>query len=215
MNIAKTKVKNLIIISFLILFASYGFGQDESFVISDTNNVIYDTSPSAEELDSVVLRKDYPKHYSNWKVYYDKNKTQLAFESHLDGDTCNTVDYWRNGGVKRKSTYVNHDNFFIWWCTEHYYRNGQLIVIWCPSQFSERTLITRYFSNGKKQMEWTQFQIGVDGDFIRWHENGIMESRATYILNKEHGKWSYWNKEGILVKEEIWEDGELINTTNF
>jgi antitoxin component YwqK of YwqJK toxin-antitoxin module len=205
-----SKVIYFIAITFLLIGLSC-YGQTETF-ITDTSRINYLLPANNTDIDSVVTIKDYEKGFSDWEIYFNKSKKQLAYESIINGDTCTKIDYWRNGNLKKKTLLVKgKDNYFRWWCDIQYYQNGQLIVEWCPSQFNEKTLITRYYPNGKKQMQWTQFQIGAVGMFIWWHDNGQKESEVNYENNVEEGERKYWDKEGSLIKSEMWVNGEIVS----
>tara|TARA_B100000809_G_C14903342_1_gene447060 strand:- start:108 stop:737 length:630 start_codon:yes stop_codon:yes gene_type:complete len=207
----KQKIKYILTLS-VILAGLNCFSQIETF-ISDTARLTYFPNSNNIEIDSIIAIKDYEKEYSEWKIYFDKNKRQLAFESILNADTCTKIDYWRNGTIKKKTVMVKgKDSIYRWWCDIQYYQNGQLIVEWCPSKFNDKTLITRYYPNGKKQMQWTQFQIGAVGIFTWWHDNGQKESEVNFENNVEEGERKYWNEDGVLIKTEIWKDGEIVNS---
>lgn len=204
------KLIYLIFTTFLLIGLSC-YGQTETF-ITDTSKITYLLPPNNTDIDSVVIIKDYEKGFSNWKVYFDKDKKQLAYESIISGDTCTKVDYWRNGNIKKMTIMVKgEDDFYRWWCDIQYYKNGQLIVKWCPYQFTEKTLITRFYPNGRKQMEWTQFQMGAVGMFTWWHDNGQKESEVNFENYVEEGERKYWDRDGNLIKTELWKSGEVVS----
>lgn len=207
----KRKIKYILTLSILLVGIDC-LSQIETF-ITDTARVTYFQGNNYTEIDSIIAIKDYEQEYSEWKIYFDKDKRQLAFESILTGDTCTKIDYWRNGLIKKKTIMVKGgDNFYRWWCDIQFYQNGQLIVKWCPYQFTEKTLITRYYPNGKKQMEWTQFLMGAVGMFTWWHDNGQKESEVNFENYVEEGERKYWDRKGNLIKTEMWKNGEIVSS---
>lgn len=50
-----------------------------------------------------------------------------------------------------------------------------------------------------------------DGNWVWYYENGEQESSITYQLDKKQGTQLFWSENGLPTKEEIYENGELIN----
>lgn len=56
------------------------------------------------------------------------------------------------------------------------------------------------------------------GKWEDWYEDGQLKLESFYhdsIPNIKTGTWKYWNKIGELIKEETYEDNELINVKEY
>ncbi len=180
--------------------------------IDDTANIRYDTEPNDIILDSLVNPKDFNKEYKTWKVYFDHNKKQLAFESYLENDSiCIHNDYWRNGRLKRKGTFYKVTNdFFGWGSDETYCSNGQLL---CKCCFNDDTLCIGYYCNGQKHFQYNRIEGAyANGLYLVWHENGQKMSEVNFVKHVEEGEKKYWDEKGKLQKIEVYKEGKLIET---
>ena len=50
------------------------------------------------------------------------------------------------------------------------------------------------------------------GEVKHFHEDGSIASSGKQYQEKKIGKWQYFDQSGNLLKEEIWERGELKET---
>ena len=199
-----------IIVFILSSFLLSCFGQT-SYFLGDTTHFKYiNVFPANPDIDSVIFIKEYEKRYTDWTIYFEKNKKKLAYKSVVKSDTCSITNYWRNGKIKSIDTYVNKGKYdFRLSCSDSYCQNGQQIVHWCTDA---NFFVTRYYCSGKKQMEWTSNGIGVEGLIIKWYENGQKLSQGNFANNMQEGEWKYWDDKGKLLKVEIWKEGSLTET---
>jgi len=198
--------KIIIIILFLNLLFISSFGQSTHF-LTDTTDFIYTNKfPFANaDTDSVVYIKDYTKRFTDQAIYFDRDKRALAYKSVVRSDTCIISNYWRNGKLKSRDTYLNKGKYdYRKSCSDLYCENGQLIVHWCAEV---DFFVIRYYCSGKKQMTWTHDGIGAKGPMVKWYENGQKFWEVNYINNMEEGEWTYWDEKGKLLKIEIWKEG--------
>ena len=69
--------------------------------------------------------------------------------------------------------------------------------------------------DGQKKSEGL-YENGVKaGSEIVWHPNGRVAQRRTYVKGKREGIWSYWDPSGRRIREEVFRDGELIDSRKF
>jgi hypothetical protein len=193
-------VKNLIHILF-ILAALPASGQ-EKMHISDSLTFSYATIDWLPEVDSVVQMK-FPTDSNiddavcnEIEVYFDKGLKHLAYESKVSGDSCFTYDYWRNGQLKRKNTYLtgleNWEGIPIDWHYLAYCENGQLIRDYpSPNSRTDKYLVTYYYCSGNKKLEYYQLGPVVDGLMTEWYDHGKVKSETFYENGQIKKKINY------------------------
>jgi antitoxin component YwqK of YwqJK toxin-antitoxin module len=73
---------------------------------------------------------------------------------------------------------------------------------------------TGWYANGNKMQEHsTCYYKGSArecGSYITWYENGQRSEEGNYIHGKKNGTWKYWDESGKLVREEIYNMGDLV-----
>ena len=189
-------------------------GQNIGF-IDDTTYFKYEVDSNHLDMDSLIMITVWEKINTDWKIYFDHNKTQLAYESNLKGDSCIQIHYWRDGKIKQKDSYIRNKEVktdFIWVHEIRYCRNGQLILDGAINNFDELLSHVTYYCNGQKKIQWSQKGFYSEGLYTIWYETGQKKLEGNYISGKENGEWKYWNDKGKLQKIEIYKEGKLIKT---
>lgn len=198
---------------FIILtFLSLGIRAQNVTTFSDTLHVATYLDRNQPEIDTAIDIID-GNHYSvPWKVYFDQNKTKLAYESIIHGDTCTEFNYWRsNGKLKRKMKYYKlpNEDFYVWVYEEIYCENSQLIRKGNHNNKGTEHIIN-YYCNGKKKNEFTFVDIDWEGLFTTWYESGQKETEGQYSKNQKQGEWRYWDETGKIKLIENYKDGKLL-----
>lgn len=188
--------------------------------LADTAHVLYTKPDRTFEGDTQVFIRNKARYTTPWKVYYDKNKNHLAYESFISGDTCITFDFWRtNGQLKKKTKFLKdtsrinpiHAAVFHWYYEERYCSNGQQTYKGYPNNKTSQKVIS-YYCNGKKKLEYTSNadNSAPEGLFIVWYENGQKQEERNYKNGVAHGLWTYWTKHGKVEKQENYIDGKQV-----
>ncbi len=128
--------------------------------------------------------------------------------------------WYESGKIKTESEdnkkgFVN--GFYKEWC-----ENGRLI----RDELIERGKFTRtdYWCNGKKRAKFTYINNGLYpvGKLTSWHENGVKAVEWYYEDSDtmegsgiRTGVWKSYNEKGQLMKEEFYENNELIKKKNY
>ncbi|MEO8146229.1 MAG: hypothetical protein ABI723_01265 [Bacteroidia bacterium] len=211
-------MKQLILILIIFLKASLVFGQNLAY-IKDINKVKYNPDYEHPELDSIVWIVNDNRWTEPWQVYYDSNFKILAYESHIDRDTCKITEYWRNRNIKMLILYINGPNDNpkngdtpLWYYQELYCKNGQMISKEFPNEINEQ-LIIEYYCNGQLKLKFLRKGIGAVGKMETWYETGMRKNESFWKDHKEEGEWKYYKPSGELDYEENYANGKLINTT--
>jgi antitoxin component YwqK of YwqJK toxin-antitoxin module len=139
-------------------------------------------------------------------------------------DTCITEYYYHNGQLKYKDIGVSPSIEYV----EEYCENGQLKYTPFNPNAREKVFVTHYHCNGKKKYEFNWVAGTYAGDYKEWDENGTLIIKGQYdddpkkiqsIFN-EHwanlekiGTWQYFDNAGKLLKEELYDSGKIIKTT--
>jgi hypothetical protein len=59
-------------------------------------------------------------------------------------------------------------------------------------------------------------QIKINTKIIEsFHSNGIAKERGQTINGKNEGEWQYYNEEGKLIKEVIYQNGDIVKTMEY
>ena len=180
-------------------------------VITDTTlfNYSKENNYNAELGNTIHFKKFGSNNNNIWKIYFDTNKKNLAYETRFKGDTLFQIDYYEIGHVKLMDSYIKNGRSYVWLCHYEGCENGQKIINWCPYLFVNKTLITRYYCNGNKRIEYTQFEDKWDGLFTEWYENGFKKEQVNFINNNMEGEKKYWDNKGNLIKIELYQSGVL------
>ena len=49
-----------------------------------------------------------------------------------------------------------------------------------------------------------------DGVYIDYYDYGEKYSQGIFLYGKPNGKWIYFDQNEVIIKEEFYEDGELV-----
>jgi|GEM_PF-5922332 len=154
------------------------------------------------------------------EVYYDESMRNIAYESYSSGDSCRVFQYWPNGSLKKFTLYIKNQNQVpVWWYTENYCENGQILYNGpAPNQIKARK-IESYYCNGKKRLEFDQLPIKgfneINGKKTEWYESGSLKSEEYYEMGVNNGEWIYYNQNGKITKIEWYNKGTLIKKEEY
>ncbi len=173
----------------------------------------------------IYLSKDSITHgcYDSNSWYPDGKEKSTTF---CTGDSSVQVLYYQSGQIKEK-LYSWRDSVPGNWIVNHihyeYYENGQLK--YDPADINgPRQTIKNYYESGKISREATDQRGGLVGPYHEWFENGQLKVEGQYKMQPDDhgfhgttqvGKWSYYNESGKLIKEEFYEEGKLVRTTEY
>ena len=48
------------------------------------------------------------------------------------------------------------------------------------------------------------------GQWVRWHRNGVKKEEMNFLAGKKHGRLLVWNDAGDLIKEKMYDHGQLL-----
>ncbi len=186
----RTIIKVLRSLCFLI-FILFGnkLNSQKISIVYDT--ILTDSSKIATTYMSCGLEDE---HYQNVNDYYLNGSLKTSYN--IKGFTKKfgiVFTYFESGAVKEICNYYSNrkiDEYFA------FYENGILKV------------------QGQYQSLKENPNIEIIGDTITIkNEFGEPIEEIEFITtSKKKGIWRYWNENGVLVKEEYYEDGGLIET---
>jgi antitoxin component YwqK of YwqJK toxin-antitoxin module len=181
------------------------------------SSVVYSPCYEYPEIDSLVFIQLIGEIAvcDPYFVYYDKNFKQFAYTSETKGDTCYVNHYWRNGNLKRRTTYVQMGGMPEWWHDEVYCENGRLLFYGPSLNQPGHHHNINYYCNGNKRNEFYHNGFGAEGTMTWWHENGQIQSESFFAFNEPAGTWKYYDLNGKLEKTERYEMGVLTKTETF
>jgi len=158
------------------------------------------------------------KHYENGKLFaidiYGKgtNIQTLFFKDNHLTVIANTEDglsviFDKKGYLKELGEYKNNCKVGIW----KYYKQG--ILLEQGRYFNDYITVKQigkqkkwFIVNKEDKLAESIFSKKIIESFVK--NNG----KRYYLKDK---KWKYWNLEGVLIKEEIWNKGELVETKEY
>jgi antitoxin component YwqK of YwqJK toxin-antitoxin module len=167
--------------------------------------------------DRLILNKDSER-FSEWLIYFDTNRTQLAYRSYFNDKTFVIEEYWKNGNLRYKTEYIDTTTM-RYSSTLHYEtlycENGQFVQKMIYGT-SEKQHIKSFYCNGNKWVDqyftYTA-KYGVVGNFRYWYENGNIMFDTNYDdFGNKQGEWNYWKEDGSLDRIEVYKDDVLIET---
>jgi len=176
-----------------------------SFQAEDNDSIIYGEITNHNTIDSGYSEKliydsinNYLKmkeEYFNDKLTritkYNKNKLPIEVREYLiDSSVC--ITYFRDNGLPSSKSYRTNNDIEIrdqitW------YTNGKI------ASYGEYCILT---DNNRDSLEM-KYQI----------ISNFGVAKVVMWLNDKCGIWRYWNEDGILIKEEFWENGDLVSKT--
>jgi antitoxin component YwqK of YwqJK toxin-antitoxin module len=199
-------------------FSNYLFSQ-EKLTIGQSEKVIYSMDYENNELDSVVFISENGRFCKcdEIEVFFDKEKKNLAYKSFQIDDTCKTLDYWKDGSLKKLMFYVWDENIPgapNWTYHERYCKNGQAIYKGYVSNYWKMTDMVIYYCNGNKKVQRDSLGEQNEGKVTSWYQNGNIETEFYFKNREEVGDWKYYNVQGKLIKTEFYRLGKLTKTVN-
>lgn len=120
------------------------------------------------------------------------------------------VESYPNGKPKLWRTVKDGITNGLW---QEWYENGKLKfnAFWLDGK--GHGLWEYYYDNGVlRQEEFYNLDIPI-GIFRVFHENGQLKSKTSWLNGKKHGTWTTYNEYGTLLKTEIFENNNLISTS--
>jgi len=122
------------------------------------------------------------------------------------------VEWYKNKRKKSEGNFINgkEEGEHKWW-----HENGQLDQVMFYKNGLAEGLVKNWFSSGNIRLESNLKNGKKEGLTTEWFENGKKFSEFNYSDDKENGMSSVWNKKGMLIKEEKFDNGNLIFSKNY
>lgn len=67
---------------------------------------------------------------------------------------------------------------------------------------------------GNKRARYSYKEGLLHGLVEEWYADGKKSTECTFVENQRHGTNTYWNADGSLMKRQIWENGQLKDSTD-
>jgi antitoxin component YwqK of YwqJK toxin-antitoxin module len=194
--------------------------------------------PSGELLEESTYEND--QRQGSWAMYYDNGEPKIAGHSVDDKHHGEFVYYFENGQKQLEGRYQNGMQEGQW--IEYHkdgrirlvllYKNGKI----AKKQHMNGTFLDYYvtdipkseyrYKDGKKHgmfTEWydqgefkkVQTQAEGPGSEMQWKEKLVgqqVRMEGEYYMGEPDGEFLYFNEDGRLMKTEIYEEGELVET---
>jgi len=207
-------MKYSIIIVFVLIYLK-GFSQNEiSKAMIEFDKQI--SSYNVSKIDTEYFEKKtiknifyYDAESVNRKVisYYETGELESIFNRNEHGNMNGLIlEFFKSSKLKSHSVFNNGIGI-----TYDYYKDGRIKNYYQSSEIGYTGYSSSYCSEGELYSEIFHDSL----DYIQegYHCNGNLRFKGRIINNElKEGKWEYWNKEGVLIKEETWDKGELIDT---
>ena len=155
--------------------------------------------------------------------WYEDGK--LLSERKCENDTCTTDYYHRNGVLMQRDIEAvdavkrTHNMFY----SATYCDNGQ--IKFSPPlnpDSPDAQFITVYYCSGSRKIEFTLLLVEKEhlriGHYTEWYESGGVKIMGYYDdahAGNKAGTWNYYNQEGKLIKQELYENGKLMETQEY
>ena len=151
---------------------------------------------SYNECSSPIIKKYYDNGNLSLEKFSSDNRVQKWIKYHKNGKKWYEVEY------KKWSFYRGKEKIGVY--TE-WYESGKIKQIENHSVIEYDYTLKKfsYYSNGKVKVEKNYY--------VEFIESPSSPKPGTY----KHGTWIYYNEDGSLQKEEIYKDGELIETKEY
>jgi len=186
----------------------------EKVVLGESDKAVIHAWMDSDRADSLVsYRVSSLSECANAQVYYDSEMKKLAYESYIEADSCHSFHYGRNGKLQQHSiSILDVGGLPLWWWSEEYCSNGQLITKGPSPNQKDTTMVVYYYCNGTKWFESLECGGEIIGDVNFWYENGQLKHSMTYINNRLHGEWKNWDEDGNWTYSEFYDRGKYIET---
>lgn len=76
-------------------------------------------------------------------------------------------------------------------------------------------IFRKYDKNGVLVFEGELMNGQKTGTWTTWYDEVQVEEKRSYLNDEPNGKWTYWYIDGSLKREEVYENGKLIESTNY
>lgn len=97
---------------------------------------------------------------------------------------------------------------------EGFYPNGELQVKGLVVDGKRSGLWTSFHPAGNKQSENSYVKGKLEDKTVVYYPSGQIMYIGYYSNGENDGQWLYFDQEGTLVKEVIYDDGEIISSTD-
>ncbi|MEM6963482.1 MAG: toxin-antitoxin system YwqK family antitoxin [Bacteroidota bacterium] len=175
---------------------------------------IHGTSRQWLENGQMIFERHYNMGVAHGKEtqWYVVGKKKAEVE-YVNGNIEGMAREWYNNGKKESEGLFKNgkeEGEHTWW-----HRNGQVDQVVFFKNGKAEGLVKSWFENGI-QHEATYFVAGQkNGSSKEWFDNGQPFFAKNFKAGKEDGKSQYWNKKGMLIKEELHDAGQLIESKNY
>ena len=145
----------------------------------------------------------------DWSYYDETGDLMVSSEVWKSGTTLRRMTYYENGVMRSETHFFADGDFSIYYFEngnkerEGAYRDGLEIGLWIW-----------YYENGNKKEEGNFRDGKWDGAWVWYRADGTMQYERSYWNGIERGIWSWWDEHGHKTRQEIWQDGRLIEKIN-
>ena len=200
---------------------------DISGLSDETKNEVFEspTADSQDYEDPPVAEETFDLENNKESACPDESFTSTPLEQREDGliymineDSPYTgvvCLYYESGAKREVSDVVEgryHGSYEIW------YENGNKHEHFNFEHGIPHGSYETWYENGNKEKE---VNIGkrnlvnnlFEGPYVLYFENGQLSETGTYVNSKLQGQTIFWDEEGNFTKSQIYENGELLETS--
>ncbi len=146
------------------------------------------------------------------KRWYESGKKKLE-ATYVNGVVDGVVTEWYKNGRKQSEGNFNQaieEGDHTWW-----FNNGIKERMIPYKNGKASGLVKTWHFNGNKRLEGL-FKEGLEnGDFTEWFTNGTVSITGTYSMGKKNGIFKTYSKKGILLEQQTYDQGVLIEDLNY
>ena len=184
-----------------------------------TNKIIKNNTFYLKKYAEILVKHDYSWLYNGWQVIYYPNGVPYSEGYYKNGYRIGEWKIWYyNGYLGNKLNYNNYgnlDSVFI-----SYYENGQMMFVGNYKDNARIGLWKEYYQNGILKSEG-KFCEDISPIYVNYENVDSVQKLfpeliqdtifVNYTLDFKSGKWKYYNEAGILIREELYKNGKLID----
>lgn len=122
------------------------------------------------------------------------------------------VDYYRQGSVHRRGTFVRHDTkSYIEGTVDVYRENGALEVRETYVRGLRSGPYTRYAPHGMVSLSGEFDDDRRSGEWTTYHASGSVKSRGAYLDGQKDGEWRSYDEAGVLIESVVFSMGAQVD----
>jgi len=142
------------------------------------------------------------KFHGDMVGYYKNGQPAEKSKYNKDLLNGNSILYFKDGTIKSLGEYKNDIRYGKW---VDYFENGQP---WVEVAYYDTTgyviIVNSWDRNGKLTLK------SGNGLYIDYYDNGKKYSQGIFLYGKPNGEWVYFDEDQVIIKEEFYEDGKLV-----